>query len=283
MSALEIGGHVDDPIEAAHRDGFPIAQTFIGDPQAWKGHAVAHPGGAAGLKVDAEAAGVGLFIHAPYVINVATTNNRIRIPSCQILARQVKLATEVGRPWRHRARRARHGWRRSAGGLRQLAQGDRGARLDRPDLHREHRGRHQLHGPPPGADRSTMGDDLRREGRASRTSASASTPATRTRAASTRQASWTPSRASPDASIWSTSTTLGTPRLWRRPARRPRTGPVRGRLPGRGGAPGGRPGDPGDPDHRGLSRRTDRLAARAPLRRSGGVFRFSRCSRNMNT
>ena len=96
MSALEIGGHVDDPIEAAHRDGFPIAQTFIGDPQAWKGHTVAHPGGAAGLKADAEAAGVGLFIHAPYVINVATTNNRIRIPSRQILARQVKLATEVG-------------------------------------------------------------------------------------------------------------------------------------------------------------------------------------------
>ena len=53
MSALEIGGHVDDPIEAAHRDGFPIAQTFIGDPQAWKGHTVAHPGGAAGLKADA--------------------------------------------------------------------------------------------------------------------------------------------------------------------------------------------------------------------------------------
>ncbi len=39
---------------------------------------------------------MGLYIHAPYVINVATTNNRIRIPSRQILARQVKLAAEVG-------------------------------------------------------------------------------------------------------------------------------------------------------------------------------------------
>lgn len=96
MSTLEIGGHVDDPIAAAHADGFPIAQTFLGDPQAWKGHAVPHPDGAAGLKADAEAAGVSLFIHAPYVINVATTNNRIRIPSRQILAKQVKLATEVG-------------------------------------------------------------------------------------------------------------------------------------------------------------------------------------------
>ncbi len=94
--SLEIGGHVDDPIAAAHAAGFPLVRTFLGDPQAWKGHAVPHPGGAAGLKADAEAAGVGLFIHAPYVINVATTNNRIRIPSRQILAKQVKLATEVG-------------------------------------------------------------------------------------------------------------------------------------------------------------------------------------------
>ncbi len=92
-----VGAHADHhPLEHAASGGFAIMQTFIGDPQAWKGHAVDHPGGAAGLKADAEAAGVGLYIHAPYVINVATTNNRIRIPSRQILARQVKLAAEVG-------------------------------------------------------------------------------------------------------------------------------------------------------------------------------------------
>ena len=97
MSGLQIGAHADaDPLAHAASAGFGIVQTFLGDPQAWKGHAVDHPGGAAGLRADAEAAGVGLFIHAPYVINVATTNNRIRIPSRQILARQVKLATEVG-------------------------------------------------------------------------------------------------------------------------------------------------------------------------------------------
>lgn len=95
--SLEIGVHADgEPLDAAAAGGFDIVQTFLGDPQAWKGHAVSHPGGAEGLRADAEAAGVGLFIHAPYVINVATTNNRIRIPSRQILARQVKLATEVG-------------------------------------------------------------------------------------------------------------------------------------------------------------------------------------------
>ncbi|MFV0451821.1 MAG: deoxyribonuclease IV [Propioniciclava sp.] len=90
------GAHASDPIAAARVGGYDIVQTFLGDPQAWKGHAVDHPGGAAGLRADAEAAGVRLVVHAPYVINVASTNNRIRIPSRQILARQVRLATEVG-------------------------------------------------------------------------------------------------------------------------------------------------------------------------------------------
>lgn len=96
-NALVVGAHaVGDPVAYARAGGFAIAQTFLGDPQAWKGHAVTHPGGAAGLKADAEASGVGLYVHAPYVINVATTNNRIRIPSRQMLARQLKLAAEIG-------------------------------------------------------------------------------------------------------------------------------------------------------------------------------------------
>lgn len=97
MTGLVVGAHAEgDPVAYARAGGFAIAQTFLGDPQAWKGHAVDHPGGAAGLRADAEASGVGLYVHAPYVINVATTNNRIRIPSRQLLARQLKLATEVG-------------------------------------------------------------------------------------------------------------------------------------------------------------------------------------------
>ena len=92
-----MGAHVGaDPIATASEHGFDIVQIFVGDPQAWKGHAVDHPGGAAGLKAEADAAGVGIYVHAPYVVNVATTNNRLRIPSRQILAKQVKLATELG-------------------------------------------------------------------------------------------------------------------------------------------------------------------------------------------
>ncbi|MDN5571040.1 MAG: deoxyribonuclease IV [Propionibacteriaceae bacterium] len=93
----EFGAHLGaDPIATAEAHGFGIVQTFLGDPQAWKGHAVPHPDGAEGFRAEADAAGIGVFVHAPYVVNVATTNNRIRIPSRQILAKQVRLATEIG-------------------------------------------------------------------------------------------------------------------------------------------------------------------------------------------
>ena len=37
-----------------------------------------------------------IYIHAPYVINVATSNNRIRIPSRKLLDSQLKAAASVG-------------------------------------------------------------------------------------------------------------------------------------------------------------------------------------------
>ena len=83
MSELAIGGHGDqvDPIAEAQARHATLAQFFLGDPQAWKGPEVAYEGGAAGLKSAAQEAGITLYVHAPYVLNVATTNNRIRIPS----------------------------------------------------------------------------------------------------------------------------------------------------------------------------------------------------------
>src|SRR5699024_11864353 len=35
-------------------------------------------------------------VHAPYVLNVASLNNRIRIPSRKLLQKHVDLATEIG-------------------------------------------------------------------------------------------------------------------------------------------------------------------------------------------
>ena len=98
MSIQAFGGHGDqvDPVgEAAARDA-TIAQFFLGDPQGWKGPEVAYAGGAAALRSAAEAAGIGLYVHAPYVLNVATSNNRIRIPSRKFLQQHVDVAAEIG-------------------------------------------------------------------------------------------------------------------------------------------------------------------------------------------
>lgn len=92
------GGHVgqDDPIGQAAEIGADCIQFFLGDPQGWKGPEFPHPDGAEGLKAAAEAANVRIYIHAPYVINVATSNNRIRIPSRKILQQQVSAAASIG-------------------------------------------------------------------------------------------------------------------------------------------------------------------------------------------
>jgi deoxyribonuclease IV len=94
---VRIGAHVHDgdPLALALAVGGDAVQFFLGDPQGWK--APTFPGGdAAALREAIEAAGVAAFIHAPYVINVASTNNRIRIPSRKILAQQLEAAASIG-------------------------------------------------------------------------------------------------------------------------------------------------------------------------------------------
>ena len=97
-TTVRIGAHVDqhDPIAEAAARGLDVVQIFIGDPQGWKGHEVAHPGGAEALRTAAAESGVDIYVHAPYVINVATTNNRIRIPSRKLLQSQMDLAAAIG-------------------------------------------------------------------------------------------------------------------------------------------------------------------------------------------
>ena len=96
--SISIGAHVDqtDPIAEAKARETTLVQFFLGDPQGYKGPEVRYAGGAAGLRADAEAAGVDLYVHAPYIVNVATTNNRIRIPSRKLLQQHVDAAAEIG-------------------------------------------------------------------------------------------------------------------------------------------------------------------------------------------
>src|ERR1700751_6110465 len=94
---VRIGAHfqVDNPLNEATACGADAAQFFLGDPQGWKGPVI--PGGDPAAIRDAfAAAGIDIYIHAPYVINVATSNNRIRIPSRKLLDQQLKAAASVG-------------------------------------------------------------------------------------------------------------------------------------------------------------------------------------------
>ncbi len=95
MARIGAHVHVDNPLNEAIARGADAAQFFLGDPQGWKGPVI--PGGDPSAIRDAfAAAGVDIYIHAPYVINVATSNNRIRIPSRKLLDAQLKAAASIG-------------------------------------------------------------------------------------------------------------------------------------------------------------------------------------------
>ena len=86
-----IGSHVheDDPLAAAEADGADVVQFFLGNPQSWK---KPKP------RDDAEvlkASSMPLYVHAPYLINVASANNRVRIPSRKILQDTCDAASEI--------------------------------------------------------------------------------------------------------------------------------------------------------------------------------------------
>ena len=95
---ISIGAHVDqaDPVAEAVARGTTLVQIFLGDPQGYKGPEIRFPGGADALREAAAAAGVDLVVHAPYIVNVATTNNRIRIPSRKLLQQHMDAAASIG-------------------------------------------------------------------------------------------------------------------------------------------------------------------------------------------
>ena len=89
---MRIGAHVrdDDPLGAAAQRDAEVVQFFLADPQDWKSPKP-HPQ-ADGLR-ESE---LTIFIHSPYVLNVASTNNRIRIPSRKLVVEHAKGAAALG-------------------------------------------------------------------------------------------------------------------------------------------------------------------------------------------
>jgi deoxyribonuclease-4 len=89
---MRIGAHLeaDDPIGGAAARGARVVQFFLSDPQDWKDP---EP------RTDVEAlkaADLDIYIHSPYRINVASPNNRIRIPSRKLLFSHAEGAATVG-------------------------------------------------------------------------------------------------------------------------------------------------------------------------------------------
>jgi len=95
---VRIGAHLhdSDPLAAAQAAEAQAAQFFLGDPQGWKAPAFPLGGDPAEVRAAFAAADIDIYIHAPYVINVASPNNRIRIPSRKLLEQQLTAAAAVG-------------------------------------------------------------------------------------------------------------------------------------------------------------------------------------------
>ena len=95
---ITIGAHVDqtDPVAEAKARQTSLVQFFLGDPQGYKGPEFEYDGGPDALRQAAVEHGIDLYVHAPYIINVATTNNRIRIPSRKLLQQHVDAAAAIG-------------------------------------------------------------------------------------------------------------------------------------------------------------------------------------------
>jgi deoxyribonuclease IV len=89
---MRIGAHVDqtNPLDNARARQADVVQFFLGDPQGWKKPVL--PEGVEAVR-DSD---VDVYVHAPYVVNVATSNNRIRIPSRKILQQQLDAAASIG-------------------------------------------------------------------------------------------------------------------------------------------------------------------------------------------
>ena len=94
MTAIGAHLHDGDPLDEATAIQADAVQFFLGDPQGWKAPSFPRP--PAELRAAFESSGVEGYVHAPYVINVASPNNRIRIPSRKLLEQQLQAAASVG-------------------------------------------------------------------------------------------------------------------------------------------------------------------------------------------
>lgn len=88
---MRIGVHVphEDPLAEARARGADALQLFLTAPQSWATPPVREDTDAL------VAADLPIYVHAPYIINVATPANRVRHPSRQNLEKTVRAAERI--------------------------------------------------------------------------------------------------------------------------------------------------------------------------------------------
>ena len=87
-----IGAHIDDgdPLAAAQALGADCVQVFLSNPQGWEKPPE---------RDDADelrASPVGIYVHAPYLINVCSPRNNVRYGSRKILQQTCDAAAAIG-------------------------------------------------------------------------------------------------------------------------------------------------------------------------------------------
>ncbi len=89
---MEIGAHVPSatPLEDAAARGADVVQIFLSNPQSWK------PPNPREDAVALTESAIGIYVHAPYLINVVSPNNRVRIPSRTSLQATCDAASAIG-------------------------------------------------------------------------------------------------------------------------------------------------------------------------------------------
>lgn len=87
-----IGAHTNpkDPIAEAAERNADVVQIFVSNPQSYK-KPVPRDDAA-----ELIASGLPIYVHAPYIMNPVSPNNRIRIPSRKTLAQTVEAAEAIG-------------------------------------------------------------------------------------------------------------------------------------------------------------------------------------------
>ena len=87
-----IGAHTNpaDPLAEAESRGADLVQIFLSNPQSYKAPKPRED--AAALR----ASSLSIYVHAPYIMNPASPNNRIRIPSRKTLAQIMDAAADIG-------------------------------------------------------------------------------------------------------------------------------------------------------------------------------------------